>query len=313
MKFVIRSMIVLLGMLTVAGAEKKPQTQPTFAIEDSGGLLQNPMSSEDFERYQQGKLPRIVTIFPSESSIFASGFVDYLEKGNENNERLNNWHRTAPKVALISSLDGKISLAANLRLRSALGMRLVRGEDEKILQACTLTDVYFFSEEKSKITVERYLERDCTTNQDGLMAPRPGIKWKFREEFWENPKEHTSHSRVIYCKYQYSDGSPDKNFVVTISESAGRSENSFEIYRGKPGIPENLVERNMMQRVMWPEGPGYRQIKKIEVAKENGPGIKLKTHVMESWRVDKTGFRTLVKSENLIVPEQQQIDPKQTF
>jgi len=305
----IRATMLLLVLLPMAGAGQPPQQDPAFVIDDSGGKVANPMPAKDLERFKQGKQPRIVQSIFTESSTFRPGYVGYfIEHGDEIADRYA-WINTRARLSLKSSIDSEISLAASVGIQCALGMRVVRDGEGGVIQATTLPDVFFFSEAKSKVTVVRYLARDCSPNREGLMVPLPGAKWQYKQELWEDLGARTPQSRVIHCRQQYADGAPDQTSVTTHSESEGRLESLNETYRGDPKDPGNIIQRSLLQRVKWPDGPGYRQIRKMEYLDRPRGGPRVVRHTVECWKVDDSGVRTMVKTEDLLNPG----DPEETF
>ena len=304
-------MRLVLGSLMWLGVARAAEKPAACVIET---LLQEPsapLSALDFKRFKEGKLPRFQSALPL-IGVTQAGHARNRCHSSEPEKQKVYWHRSNPRIKLLVYSDSKISLDKVVKFDGCFGMRILRGPDGKLRQASTITDAFFFKEEGARITVDRYRAMDCETTRDGSMVVRDGAKRQFRTEVWENPGERTEKSWVFRSRQQPSNGKPHRIIVTTFTETAALSEIVGFTYEGMTEEPGNLTEFNSIQRVPWPEGPGYRQIIKQERLKP-GQGMLLVTNVVESWKVGEDGTRTRVKTEDLLAREKDAEPPAEDF
>lgn len=306
------TMRLALGSLIWLGVANAEEKQAAWVIETLLPAPSTPLSAIDMKRFENGKLPRFQSWLPVEPGVAHSGFVRYRCHLSEPEKENIFWHRSDPLVKLLVLSDSRISLASVVGFESCLGMRILRGPDGNLRQASTMIDVYFFSEEGSKIAVDRYRAVDCEITRDGSMVARKGAIRQFRTEIWEDPGERTEKSWVFRSRQHPSNGSPPKTIVTTFTETAALSEVVSFIYAGMTAEPANLIDSNSIQRVPWPEGPGYRQIIRAEKLKP-GQGMVLETNVVESWTVASDGTKTRVKIEDLSAGGNSEEPPAEDF
>jgi hypothetical protein len=308
MTTMMRLVLVSLLCLAVARAEEK---QAAYVIETSLQEPSAPLSKLDLKRFKEGKLPRFQSALPLIGITQAGHARNRCHTSESEKERVY-WHHSNPRMNLVVYSDSKISLDTVVKFDRCFGMRILRGPDGKLRQASTITDAFFFKEEGSRITVDRYRAIDCETTRDGSMVVREGAKRQFRTEVWENPGERTEKSWVFRSRQQPSNGNPHRIIVTTFTETAALSEIASLTYEGMTEEPANLTDFNSIQRVPWPEGPGYRQIIKAEKLKP-GQGMVLERNVVESWTVGSDGTKTRVKTEDLLAREKDEEPPAEEF
>jgi len=108
--------------------------------------------------------------------------------------------------------------------------------------------------------------------------------------------------RRFQCQV-FSENQGNLTCLEEFQDTKGRVQVVGRNYKGDKINPEALESQDSLQRVFWKEGPGYRQIAKLEVRSPDGT-LQLTEHTITSWRVDKDGNRKLVETQKLVAPPQ---------
>ena len=308
-----RLMMRLLPALLLAPASARAGEPPaTREIETLAPDPAAPLSAIDLERFRQGGLPRFRNSIPVQPGVTMTGHGRYRCHASEPDKEKVYWHRSDPRMRLVVFSDSEISLDAVVRFDRCFGMRVLRGPDGRLRQVSTIADVFFFSEERSRIALERYRTLDCETSRDGSMRPREGAEPETRTELWADPGDRTDTSWTFRSRQILPNGKPDRIIVTTFSETPALAEIESWTYDGRDESSDNLTALDSIQRVPWPEGPGYLQIIKAERRKP-GQGMVLEANVVESWTVGEDGAKTRVKSEDLLARGEEQAQPSEDF
>lgn len=264
-------------------------------IEKANVNLVRPLDAADLKRMAAGMPPRVVSIYSTSSEPWSGWFTFACESCPDTNR-----HRNLSRLQFLTSCQSPFTVAAVVHPEEPQGGRFARGADGGIQQLTTTKDCSLVSTEKGAIIVERYHTMDCRTQADGLMVPLPDAIRQARFEI----RELTAGPGKDHRTFEIIGTEAAGNSVMTAehSERKGQVQLFTLLYRGHEAKPEALVHRGMLQRVVWPEGPGYRQIRKEESAGPDGP-LKVTQHAIESWRVAPDGTRKMVEKQVLVAPD----------
>jgi len=265
------------------------------AIEQSHLNLAPPLDAEEMRRFAQGIPPR-VRLFPFVSYDSYTGFFCF--RCGEHSGRVN--HRNCPYLQLNLTENVKFTAAEVLVPAEAQGMRVLRGPNGELQQVVNMKDCYFISQDKDVIVSERYYVYDCETTPEGRMKVLPEAVCLSRLEIRELAPDPAKGMRTFKAQV-FGEKQGTLTFLYDFQETKGRVQVMVHQYKGDQISPETLTLQNSFQRVFWKEGPGYRQILKVEVRQPDG-SLQLVEHTIASWRVAKDGSRKLADTQKLVAP-----------
>lgn len=282
--------VLVMGM--AATRADGPGGQPV--IEKSTVNDAAPLDAADLQRMAAGMPPRVRSMLTLSAELCSGWFICICPKCGDHA------NRGVPRLRLLTDCQTPFTVAEVVKPFEAQGARFVRGTDGAIVQAATTKDCSFVSSAKGVITVERYHTPDCRTDADGRMQPLPDAVRQSRVEIRELTDGPGKGLRSFEVK---GTEEPGGEFLMTMEhrERKGQSQVVTTMFRGHETKPEAMVSRGFLQRVTWPEGPGYRQIRKVEAADPDGE-MKVTEHVVESWHVAPDGSRKLVEKQELVAP-----------
>ncbi|MEI6674335.1 MAG: hypothetical protein WCO57_04065 [Verrucomicrobiota bacterium] len=267
-----------------------------FVIEQPNTAPAPPLGAEDMQRLAAGKPPRVFSK-TGPGGNWNDGFVRY---------RCGNCvyvHSSTPELQVCFRQQTPFTIAALVGLSENQGVRVLRGPDGAIQQAATAVTCCFVSSKDKLIMIERYRALDCKVAADGSMEVLPGAVCMGRLEVREISATATPQTRTFESRYICPEQGPQVlNLLVTeLVETEARTQALFCSYAGDKTVPKAMVQRELLQRVGLKDGAGYRQIIKNE--KPNSAGVmELVHHVIETWRVEKDGSRSMVDRQVLNQP-----------
>jgi len=265
-------------------------------IEQSTMNIAASLDARDMKRIAAGMVPRVRSFF-STSAEMRSGWFTYgcgeCVDGS--------CHRSLPQLRLVTDCQVAFTAAEIVKPSDPQGARFVRAADGSIVQSASTKDCCFVSSAKDVIIVDRYHTCDCRTEADGLMKPQSDAERLAHFEIRDVTSGPGKETRKFEIRSTEKAADPQL-MIDEFSERKGQSQSISVVYRGHEAKPEALKARAFFQRVNWPEGPGYRQIQKLETA-EPGAEMKVILHVIENWRVAPDGSRKMVDRQELVAPK----------
>ena len=293
MIWAVKRILAALIVGTAAAWADEPGGQPV--IEKPNVSFVGPLDASDLKRMAAGMPPKVVSIYSTSSEPWSGWFTFACDSCSAANR-----HRNLSRLCLVTSCQSPFTVAAVVQPEDPQGGRFSRGADGAIQQLSTTKDCSLVSTAKGAIIVERYHTMDCRTQANGLMVPLPDAVRQARFEI----RDLTADPGKDHRKFEIigTEKAGDSLMTAEHSERKGQVQLVTQLYRGRAAKPEALFKRGMLQRVLWPEGPGYRQIRKEENAGPDGE-LKVILHVIESWQVAPDGTRKMVEKQELVAPE----------
>lgn len=275
----------MVAAAAAAGAEgsgpepviEKDQMGPIGRVDEAG-----------MQRLAKGLPPRVITTFELSAGVY-SGWLTY---GSDECEE-GSCHRNTPQVGITLDFQCPLTPAAIVCPADPQGALFFRDKDGAIQQVITTKDCCVVSFRKGAVMVKRYNTCDCRTGPDGLMTPLPDAECQALSEILDVTEKPGGELRVF--EVRITERGSTKLTVIEFTERDAISQTLHHRYSGAKRDPGELATRSFFQRTIWPEGPGYRQVRKNEQATPGGDMV-VTEHVIESWRVAKDGTRTKVET-----------------
>jgi hypothetical protein len=282
--------------------------QKEYRIEESYTSALTPFTAQEIKNLAAG-IPPNTKSFTNVSRHSEGGLASSLCAS------CTSGHRTTSSLRMEVSYERDFSVVSSVLPVNAEGMRIVRGRDGGIEQAASAMDGFFVTSGKDWIAIEQYHLFDCVVGENGKLKVAPGASFAGRCEVRLVRTEAAKKSKTFEMKKFYPLRTKEKCelIVVDLSQAKGRSQVVLHTYVGAEPVaaPEALLNHMTMQRIIWPEGPGYRQIHIASEKNMQTGELGITSHKVESWRVEKTGRRVLVSTEDLKEKEEQGKDTRE--
>lgn len=289
MRRAISCLAVLASLLVSNLTTARPEHR--FRIERSQPFSTEPLAAEDMKRLAAGEPPRV------NSKVWVRTTTErslFKYKGDDGYCHSPNMH-----VGFVVNYTVDFSAAAIVKTSDPEGMVVTRDANGAITRAGTQRDWFFVHEKKDVIAIERYFSRDCAADKKGEIKPLPGTVFESRYELRQTASDARNKMRSFEIKIiiPQLDPDPSRRIEMVFSDSKGRSRVVMREYLGKEPASQTLSSEDSLERIIWPEGPGYRQISRIE--KHSGDQSLLEEHSVSQWRVEKNGQRKKVAEQDL--------------
>lgn len=286
----IPSMAVLLSLSASPLACAQPKGG--FPIERSHPTISEPLASDDVKHLASGDPPPVFFQYWL-GNPEGQGLFRYLKAKRS-------YQHALAELGFAMKFTTDFSAAAAVKAKDAEGMVITRDTKGTIVKAGTQRDWFFVRSQKNMIAIEWYLAKDCSADENGEVKPLPGVPFANRSELRQISYDSRNKTRVFQIISIVPDVDPSatKQLEIVLSEPKGRSQVVLREYIGLDPKDRKLILEDRIERIFWPEGPGYRQI--IRTEKYSDDQSDLVKHVVEKWRVNPAGEQQKIDEQDLL-------------